>query len=299
MEIMLGKTAGFCFGITNAVEKAEKLLKESNEKIFCLGELTHNPKVMDKLKDMGLIVIEQIEDLKENSKVIFRAHGMPKEAYQVVKEKKSELFDFTCPTVLNMHEEVKNIADEGKYIFLLGEKKHPEIIGTKSFAHGRISVIENEDEIENAIEELKKTGIKEVKILAQTTFNSKKFDAIIKKIKEKIDKGIKTHVHKTICSATENRQKETRKIAKKVEFMIIIGGKNSSNTTKLYDISKAETDSIHITSYEELEEIDFNKFKKVGVMAGASTPKESIEDVINYIKNYSSENKKVMVESRV
>ena len=90
MEIILGKTAGFCFGITNAVEKAEKLLIESNEKVFCLGELTHNPKVMDKLKNMGLIVIEQIEELKENSKVIFRAHGMPKEAYKIIKDKNAE-----------------------------------------------------------------------------------------------------------------------------------------------------------------------------------------------------------------
>ena len=285
MEIILGKTAGFCFGITNAVEKAEKLLIESNEKVFCLGELTHNPKVMDKLKNMGLIVIEQIEELKENSKVIFRAHGMPKEAYKIIKDKNAELFDFTCPTVLKMHEEVENISKENKYIFLLGEKKHPEIIGTKSFAPEKISIIENEEEIEKAISDFKKTNLKEIKVLAQTTFNSKKFDNIVKQIKEKVGKSFKIHVHKTICSATENRQKETRKIAKKVDLMIIVGGKNSSNTTKLYDISKSETNAIHITSYEELERIDFSKFKKVGVMAGASTPKESIEEVINYIKN--------------
>ncbi len=287
MEIVVGKMAGFCMGITRAVENTEKLL--DNTEIFCIGELTHNKQVMEELEAKGLKVKENIEEVKDSSKVIFRAHGMTKMSYIRAKEKKLEIHDFTCPKVLALHDILEHKNNDGKFIFLLGEKYHPEIIGTKSFADEEsIFVIETEDDIKNAIDSLRKSNKKSLFILSQTTFSLKKFDDLVEKIKENIEnKDIDIEVYNSICTATELRQKETENISKEVDFMVIIGGKNSSNTRKLYDISSKNTKAIHIETKEELKDIDFSNFNKIGVMAGASTPKKSIDDTIKYLESRS------------
>ncbi len=283
MEIILGKTAGFCYGVKTAVTNAEEKLKEYKN-VSCLGELVHNGEVIKKLEKLGLSVVENIEDSK--SKVIIRAHGISKDIYKKAEALNIEVFDFTCPFVLKIHNIAEEYSKKGYYIFLIGGKKHPETIGTISFCGKNSCIIEKEEEIKEAIKKLEESKIKKLLIIVQTTFSLEKFSSFVKKIKNEISDDIKLEIKNTICSATKIRQEETANISKEVECMIIIGGKNSSNTKKLYDISKENCENtLIIETKNELNIDEIKKFKKIGIMAGASTPNDSIEDVIELIKS--------------
>lgn len=291
MEVVVGKLAGFCNGVRNAVEKTGELLK-NRDKIYCLGELVHNKQLVDDLKKEGLIIVNDISEVPDNSEVIFRAHGVTKNIYQLAKEKNLTVYDYSCVRVIKLHEDVENMSNEGYYVFLFGDEEHPEVIGTKSFAKSEeITVLKDKEEIDNAINNFKNSNLNKLYICAQTTFSLKKFDEFVSIVEEKLKKynnDIDIKINKSICEATEIRQMETENLAKKVDFMVIIGGKNSSNTVKLYEISSKNCkDAIHIETKKELENIDFSKVSKVGVMAGASTPKKSIDEVIEYLNKRS------------
>lgn len=282
MEILLGKTAGFCGGVSFAVKSSERDLDKYN-KIYCLGELVHNKEVINKLENKGLIIVEDISDAKE--RVIIRAHGVEKNIYEKAKEMNIELLDYTCKKVLLIHNLVEEYAKKGYYIILIGESNHPEVIGTYSFCGEYKSKVNKVEDLDNVIEDIKKSSINKVLVVAQTTFNGLKFDEIVEQLKEKLDANIELEINKTICNATMLRQTETIELAKKVELMIIIGGKNSSNTNKLYELSKKYCENaIVIETYKEIDKDFVKKFEKVGIMAGASTPKESIDEVIEYIE---------------
>jgi (E)-4-hydroxy-3-methyl-but-2-enyl pyrophosphate reductase len=277
MEIILGKTAGFCNGITRAVEKAEEELQKV-DKIECLGDLLHNSQVLNKLKNEGLIVINNIEEAKE--KVIIRAHGVKKDVYTYAEEHNVELIDCTCPKVLKIHKTAEELSNENYYIIVIGEKDHAEVVGTFSFCKNG-EIIQNIEELKSRVETLNKKD--KIAVLTQTTYNLQKFFEIEKYLKENITTEIK--ICNGICNATEIRQKETEEISKKVDYMIIIGGKKSSNTNKLYEISQKNCKrAIKIEEVTELYNEDFKNISKIGVMAGASTPRTSIEAVINYLK---------------
>ena len=293
MEVILGKLAGFCNGVRNAVEKTEELLK-NRDKIYCLGELAHNKQVIKDLENDGLIVVDDLNEVPNNSEVIFRAHGVTKSVYQLAKEKNLTVYDYSCVRVIKLHEDVENMNNNGYYIFLFGDNNHPEVIGTKSFANSEeITVLKDLKEVDSAINNLKKSNLNKLYICAQTTFSLKKFDELVSIIEEKLEKNdnddnIEIKTNKSICEATEIRQMETENLAREVDFMVIIGGKNSSNTIKLYEISKNNCKrAIHIETKEKLENVDFSKASKVGVMAGASTPKKSIDEVIEYLNKRS------------
>lgn len=282
MEVILGKTAGFCFGVENAVKNTEEELSK-NKDVYALGELTHNRQVMYKLEKNGLIVKENIEEIPNNSTVIFRAHGVPPKIYNIAKQKNLNIVDLTCKSVLKIHKVVQDLTSKGNYIFIVGKKEHPEIIGIYGFCEKNASIIGEKEDIYQAIENFKKTGLKKVIIIAQTTFNSEKFKSIVNDITNSINSSYEIEVINTICNATVIRQRETDEISKNVDMMIIIGGKNSSNTEKLYNIAKSNCENtIWIETKNEIQEI--KDVSKVGIMAGASTPKESIIDVVNYIK---------------
>ena len=281
MEIILGMTAGFCYGVRNAVSKAEERLKENNE-VYCLGELVHNGQVIKKLENLGLKVVDNIEDAKD--KVIIRAHGIAKEVYDKAKNLNIEVFDYTCPSVLKIHKIAEEYASKGYYIILIGGKKHPECIGTYSFCGNNSYLLESEDEVQDVINSIKKSNIKNIFIIVQTTFSLEKFETIVNRIKENLDEEINIEVKNTICNATKIRQEETCEISKKVDYMIIIGGKNSSNTKKLYELSKANcANTVIVETKDELDINEVRMFDKIGIMAGASTPDESIQDVVNAI----------------
>lgn len=279
MEIVVGKTAGFCFGVENAVSKTEEYLENENE-IFCLGELVHNGQVIEKLEKKG---VKFINDIKEvNNKVIIRAHGAEKKTYEFAKDNGIEVLDLTCPKVLAIHKIVQKFVDEGYYIILVGQKEHPEVIATESFCGENYSIIENIEEISFAFEKFSKSETNKLLVLAQTTYSLEKFNKIAEKIKIEVPN---VEIKNTICSATKERQEETEKIAKNVDAMIIIGGKHSSNTTKLYELAKKYCENVQLV--ETKDELDIESIiesKKVGIMAGASTPKESIEEVTSKLQ---------------
>lgn len=284
MEVILGKSAGFCYGVKRAVEGAKDELKKAKGKtIYCLGEIVHNKQVIKDLQEKGLVFIEDIKEAK--GETIIRAHGIKKEIYKLAKKAKMELKDFTCPNVLRIHKIAEEHAKRGYYIYLIGSKNHPENIGTLSFCGDDVTVIETEEDVPSAIEKLRKSAIKKLLVILQTTYSVERFKNIEKLIKEDIPKNIKLVVKNTICHATELRQKETEEIAKKVDYMIIIGGANSSNTKKLYEIGKANCENcVCIETADQLDLNAINKCKKVGVMAGASTPQDLIEEVVNLIQ---------------
>lgn len=284
MEVILGKSAGFCYGVKRAVDGAKHELKKAKGKaIYCLGEIVHNKQVIKELEEKGLVFIEDIKDAK--GETIIRAHGIKKEIYKLAKNVKLNLKDFTCPNVLRIHKIAEEHAKRGYYIFLVGSKNHPENIGTLSFCGDNVAVIETEEDVFLAIDGLRKSAIRKLLVILQTTYSVERFKKIETLIKEHIPQNIKLVIKNTICHATELRQKETEDIAKKVQYMIIIGGANSSNTKKLYEIGKANCQNCAcIETADELDLNTINKYEKVGVMAGASTPQELIEEVVNMLK---------------
>ncbi len=279
MDIIIGKTAGFCFGVKNAVDNTMEEL-EKGEKVYCLGELVHNKQVIEELISKGAIFIDNIEDAE--NKAIIRAHGVPASVYEKAKKLNIEIKDLTCPKVLAIHKLAIKYSNENYYIFLVGQKKHPETIGTISFCGENCSIIESLEDVEQKVEEFRKTKLKNVAVLAQTTISLEKFDSIVEKLKKHI-KNIE--VKNTICASTRLREEETKEIAKKVECMIIVGGKHSSNSNKLYEIAKKNCENVFfVETKDELELKKIKSFKSLGIMAGASTPKESIEKIVDIIK---------------
>ncbi|MBQ3409324.1 MAG: 4-hydroxy-3-methylbut-2-enyl diphosphate reductase [Clostridia bacterium] len=285
MEIVVGKTAGFCYGVKNAVDKATEELKKSS-KVCCLGEIVHNSKVVKNLEENGIKFIEDLSQNTDKSKTIIRAHGVQKAIYEKAKQDGIELVDLTCPKVLKIHKIVSEYANKDYFTFLIGNKVHPETLGTASFCGDYSCVIEHEDDIGGAIDNLKLSDKKNLLVVVQTTFSIEKFNKYIDIIKSEIDNGIHLDVINTICNATKIRQEETEEMSKQVDFMIIIGGKNSSNTKKLYEISCKDCQKV--ICIEDKSEIDLSNFdgvNKVGIMAGASTPQKSVDDVVNLLKN--------------
>lgn len=283
MEIIVGKTAGFCFGVNNAVTKTQEILKQEDN-IYCLGELVHNKQVTEELEAEGLNIIDNIKKAKNN--VIIRAHGEPQETYILANKLGIKILDLTCPKVLRIHKIAKEYSDKGYYILLIGHKEHPETIGTISYCGKKSEIIENEEDIEKKLNIFYKTNIKKILILVQTTYSLEKFNKITKKIEEQLkNKEIEIKIENTICNATKIRQDETKKISKDVEAMIIVGGKHSSNTNKLYDIAKSQCkNSFLIETKNEIDIQKMKKFKTIGIMAGASTPKKSIDSVVEILK---------------
>lgn len=284
MEIIIGKTSGFCYGVKNAVDKATEELEKSSEKVYCLGELVHNKQVTNKLQEKGLVFIDTIHEA--NGKTIIRAHGIKKEIYHQAKELNIELKDLTCPKVLKIHEIVEEHSNNGYYIFLVGIANHPETIGTYSFCGENSSIIEKIGDLEEVVSKFQQTNLKKALLITQTTFNLREFEEIAQTLEEMLKlNSLELKAINSICLSTETRQKETEKLSQEVDLMIIVGGKNSSNTRKLYDISLKNCKNVMFA--ETKQDIDINyikQFEKIGVMAGASTPCESINDIVELIK---------------
>lgn len=281
MKIMIGKNAGFCFGVSNAVKKSIEILNK-NSNVYCIGEVVHNKQVNENLIKNGLKIVDSISDVRDN--LIIRAHGEVKEIYVEANEKNILIEDLTCPKVLKIHNIVKEYTDNDYFVFLIGNKNHPETVGTKSYCSSNSYIIESIEDIEVAYIALKKSNLKNLLVITQTTFNLEKFNEISSQIPELIKDDINIEIKNTICASTKLRQEETIEISSKVDAMIIIGGKNSSNTIKLFEISKKNCKNCFlIETYKELDLKKLKRFEKIGIMAGASTPYESIEKVVNLL----------------
>ena len=281
MKISIGKLAGFCGGVTNSVNKSYKLLDEYDN-LYCLGELVHNQQVVDELESKGIKFVDSLDEVSQGSRVIIRAHGVPVSIYEEAKERGLELFDLTCPKVLAIHDLAKRLVSEGNYVVLVAQKDHPEAIGTISFCGEYSTIVESVEDVDNLRSLFSDSKLDKLAIICQTTFSVKKFKDICDEIGKVIDN---VEVYDTICNATSMRQQETEELSRSVDAMIIIGGANSSNTKKLYEIAKNNNDNTFIVqTVDELKDKDFSKYKHVGVMAGASTPKKSIDEVIKYLE---------------
>ena len=283
MEVIVGKLAGFCAGVENAINKANKILDE--KVVYCLGEIVHNKQVIEQLENKGMITVGNIEDIPDGETVIFRAHGEAKKVYNRAKEKGLEIIDLTCANVKRIHDKVEK-ESENFFIIILGKKNHPEVIRTKGFAGENSFVIESEDDILDAYMEYEKTNIGNVYVVAQTTFSSSYFDKLAKEVETNFIEA-DVVIDKTICMATEQRQKETEEMSKIFHTMVIIGGKNSSNTKELVKIAEKNCKKVYsVQTIEDLKEFDFDNTQKIGIMAGASTPKFIIDEIVENLKEY-------------
>lgn len=282
MEIVVGKTSGFCSGVKRSVLLSNKEL--SNEDyIYCYGEIVHNSVVMNSLKDRGLIIVSDINEVPDGSKVIFRAHGAEKTTYEEAHKKKLNIIDLTCPKVLKIHELAENLSSDGFFVVLIGEINHPEVIGTKSFCDNCF-VLDNEDRFDELDVVLKDKNVKKIAVMTQTTFSTAKYNKMVEVINNRYSK-YEIKIASFICDATDLRQKEMYKLSIEVDAMIVIGGKNSSNSKRLYEIGLCNCKKcVFIETVDELDK-DILKYNKVGIMAGSSTPLECIDDVIKYLEN--------------
>ena len=287
MELLVGKYSGFCKGVNYTYIKTLECLKDGP--IYCLGELIHNEHVISELEERGMKTIKSLDEIEDGSKVIFRAHGEAKERYLYAKDHNIEVIDLTCEKVKLIHDKVEQ-AKDSSFIVIIGKKTHPEIIGTIGFAGNNYLVVESEDDLTSLKEKVKESKFNKVYVISQTTFNSKKFDELVNIIKKILD-GYDLILDKSICAATENRQIECDEISKKVDHMIVIGSKNSSNTKELYNISiKNCNNVIFVENIKDLKNYKFNNNSIIGIVAGASTPKSLIDEVINYLKVKYNEN---------
>ncbi len=284
MEIIIGKNSGFCFGVERAVNGAKEQVKKE-KKIYCLGELVHNAQVIESLEKDGMVTIKSLEEIQdESAKVIFRSHGVAKEIYEQAEKRGISYEDFSCPKVLYLHKLADKYTKEGFFVLLAGSKTHAENIGTISFCKKENCYqLEGIEELEDAMSAYRKSGLGKLVLLSQTTYALAKFESLVEELKERCPEVV---IENTICASTRTRQEETKELARKVDKMIIIGGKNSSNTKKLYEVAKKECEKTYLVETEqELNRADFEENDLVGIMAGASTPKESIQKVKAFLES--------------
>ncbi|NLV88583.1 MAG: bifunctional 4-hydroxy-3-methylbut-2-enyl diphosphate reductase/30S ribosomal protein S1 [Tissierellia bacterium] len=291
MEIILADKAGFCFGVKRAVEMTEKELKNSDDKIYSLGPLIHNPQAVKKFEEKGLKTIDEIGEIGEinNSKVVIRSHGVSKEVVDKMVEQNLDIIDSTCPYVKSVHKKVEEFHKQGYNIVIVGDKNHPEIIGINGWCNNEAFIINSEEEALNL------PKMDKVCVVSQTTNTQEKFITLSHIVK---DKGDEVKIFNTICNATNQRQEACKEVAKKVDAMIVIGGYHSSNTKKLADISKKYCEHVyHIETKDELPLEELKKFNKIGITAGASTPDWIIKEVIEIMENINNNEMLEAIES--
>ena len=280
MNIILAKSAGFCFGVKRAVETVYKEAEKNQTPIYTFGPIIHNEEVVADLEKKGVQVIHSTDELKGRPKgtVIIRSHGVERKIYDEIKTLGFEIVDATCPFVKRIHKIVAEESKKGSRIIIIGNPDHPEVEGIRGWAGENVTVIKNAEEAEK----FENTTSERICIVSQTTFNYNKFKDLVEIISEK---GYDISVLNTICNATRERQTEARSIAKEVDAMIVIGDKHSSNTQKLYEICSREC---HNTYYiQTLDDFDMNQLRSVetvGITAGASTPNKIIEEVQNNVR---------------
>ena len=279
MEVTLAKTAGFCFGVQRAVDKVYELA-DKEDKVYTFGPIIHNEEVVRDLESKGVQVLNSSDELTEvtDGIVVIRSHGVPKEVYQLMEEKQIRYADATCPFVRKIHKLVEKHSREGRRIVIVGNDHHPEVEGIKGWCLTPPIVISTTEEAGN----LPISQSEPICVVSQTTFNYNKFKDIVEILEKKRYDRI---VLNTICSATEERQEEAVRLASQVDAMIVIGGKTSSNTQKLFEIcSNACENTYYIQTLVDLDIKPFQSFRHVGITAGASTPNKIIEEVQRYVR---------------
>ena len=275
MGVIVAKTAGFCFGVKRAVEKVYEQIGKTDKPIYTYGPIIHNEEVVRDLHEKGVDVIDTMEDLAalHDAVVVIRSHGVGKDVYDLLHTNGVEVVDATCPYVKKIHKIVSEQSSAGKQVIIVGNETHPEVQGIKGWGNDDTKVIESFEDFEN----LNLSKEKQICIVAQTTFNYNKFQELVEKISRK---SYDINVLNTICNATQERQVEAKKVASQVDVMLVIGGKHSSNTQKLYEICQNECkNTYYIQTLDDLNPECIGSACNVGITAGASTPNNIIEEV--------------------
>ncbi|MDY0300614.1 MAG: 4-hydroxy-3-methylbut-2-enyl diphosphate reductase [Trichlorobacter sp.] len=275
MEIILAKNAGFCFGVKRATQMAFKAA-DNCCKTFTLGPIIHSPQVVQKLEDMGVGVVDNLNKILDGT-VIIRSHGVLASEMEEAKQKKLEIVDATCPFVKKAQEHVKYLSDKNYYVLVVGDADHPEVLGLVSYGRDKVYVVASGEEV-RLLPKMNKVGV-----VAQTT---QSFENLKNVVDECLCRGGEVRVFNTICDATAVRQQEATELAKQVDCMVVIGGFNSANTKRLAEICKEiQNNTYHIETAQELDPKWFSGISRVGVTAGASTPKWIIDDVMDKLQN--------------
>lgn len=284
-KVILAKSAGFCFGVQRAVNTVYNLTGSDN--VYTYGPIIHNEEVVKDLEDKGVNVIEEadgLDDLESHEKesgqptVIIRSHGVSRDVYQKLDNKGVNIVDATCPFVLKIHKIVREASEAGNQVVIIGNENHPEVQGIMGWCVNTPYVVDSVSKAESLV----LNPDKNVCIVSQTTFNYNKFKELVEIIEKK---GYNSTISNTICNATEERQTEARKIAREADAMIVIGGKSSSNTRKLYEICKSECENTYyIQTISDLDLSVLAMAECIGITAGASTPKNIIEEVYTNVR---------------
>ena len=277
-DVILAKSAGFCFGVKRAVDTVYEQAHKKN--VYTFGPIIHNEEVVKDLESKGVKFIESVEQLEklEKGTIIIRSHGVSKNVYDAIKAYGMEIIDATCPFVLKIHKIVREESENGKQIVIIGNENHPEVEGIKGWSVSPVHIIDTEEKARK----LSLDASREVVIVSQTTFNYNKFQELVEIISEK---RYNVYIRNTICNATEERQTEARAIAERVDAMIVIGGSSSSNTRKLYEICKNECNAtFYIQTLNDLDQKSLGMADCIGITAGASTPNNIIEEVYTNVR---------------
>ena len=280
MEVIVAEHAGFCFGVTKAVDTVYEQISDKKANIYTYGPIIHNETVVNDLEQKGVKVIESEDDiaqLKEGT-IIIRSHGVTRQVHRMLEESGLDIIDATCPFVKRIHRIVEEESKKGQGIIVVGSGNHPEVEGIVSYAQGPVYVVDSPQMAREF------SGDKETEytVVSQTTFNKNKFKETIEILN---NNGYNINIVNTICNATDERQSEAEEISSKVDAMIVIGGAHSSNSRKLYEICKQRCENTYFI--QTLEDLDLRLPESatlVGITAGASTPKNIIEEVQNYVR---------------
>ncbi len=290
MEIILAEKMGFCFGVKRTVNETQKLVDQNLTNAITFGPIIHNNDVISYFNQKGITYVNNLEELKQKliekkiDTVVVRTHGIRKDTLEEIKKLNLKVINGTCPYVTKVHKIVEKMSKEGYPILIIGKADHPEIIGVTGYIENNVPyfIVKDEEDL-NQIDFSK---IKKIVVVSQTTEKIEKVQKIVSKLISFIPE---VRYFKTICYATDENQEAVHKLAPEVDVMIVIGGKNSSNTKKLFEIAKKYCQrSYHIENEKELDINWFNYNDKVGISAGASTPDWVISNVINKIKEFSN-----------
>ena len=282
MEIIVARNSGFCYGVRRALQLARQTGKKPGQRIFSWGEIIHNPEVIASLQKDGIQVASSLSQLRPGDTVIIRSHGISPAIYRALKKKKVKLVDATCPIVKKIQQTVDRLSRRSGEIIIVGNKNHPEIQGLLGYSRGKARVVENEDQV-RALPFKKKRAV-----LAQSTQDEQLFSLVVGALAERTQE---LQVFNTICQSTRIRQVATAELARQVDALLIIGGRNSSNTSKLYQISRRLLPSTYlIESPEEITPEMFQGVHKIGLSGGASTPPEVIKKTVAAISHSFQQN---------
>ncbi len=277
-DVILAKSAGFCFGVERAVEMVYEQIKKGGN-IYTYGPIIHNENVVEDLASKGVRIIDGIDDIPghEPGTVIIRSHGVERAVYDALEKNNMSVIDATCPFVLKIHNIVDEACKNGEQVVIIGSEDHPEVQGIMGYCDPPAVVMDTVEKAKSFHCENRN-----LRIVSQTTFQYNKFKQLVEIL---LKKGYNGNISNTICNATEVRQKEAREIAEKADAMIVIGGSNSSNTRKLYEISAGEcANTILIGGVDELETDRLKSAHRIGITAGASTPKNIIQEVYTSVR---------------